>query len=236
MKIEFLGHCAVLFTSDKGKRILVDPYITNNVAAKINTEDITDIDALLITHAAFDHLGDSVDIAKRTKCQVFTEPATGRYLKTQGIPDEKISLMIWNMARTFEGVHIRAVEARHWSMIDLGYCLHTGMPLGFILHMENGTGVYFGGDTSVFGDMKLFGELYPVKIGFFGIDGAPGHAFAMDGGDAAVAAKLFGVEVAIPMHYAPGSAQLDSFAQAMKKHAPSVRIEAMSAGDILEFE
>jgi L-ascorbate metabolism protein UlaG (beta-lactamase superfamily) len=112
----------------------------------------------------------------------------------------------------------------------------TGMPLGFVIQMENAkSSVYFAGDTCVYGDMKLYSEMYPCKIGMFGIDSVPGHAFAMNGSDAAMAAKLYNVETAIPMHYVPGSSQVELFKSELKKIAPGIIPMPMAAGDILEF-
>lgn len=107
----------------------------------------------------------------------------------------------------------------------------SGIPMSFILKMENGTGIYFSGDTSIFSDLKLFGKLYPVQIGIFGMDGMPGLPMEMSGAEAALAAQWLGVEVAIPMHYPFGSTQPEEFKQALCLSSPRTKVVWLKPGE-----
>ena len=117
--------------------------------------------------------------------------------------------MIWGTNLMEQGVQIRSVEAKHINHFTYDGMKVTGVPMSFIIRLENGVGIYFSGDTAIFSDMKLFGELYPVHIGFFCVSGLPGYAYEMDGREAGMAAGFFGVDVAVPVHYPPGSGEVE---------------------------
>jgi L-ascorbate metabolism protein UlaG (beta-lactamase superfamily) len=222
----------------EGEEITPRPYITGNKATTAKQEDFNGIDAILVTHGSHDHIGDALEIGFRNKCVIFTELGVAKYLRYKKYPKELIKSMIWGSTRNFDGIQIRAVYAMHQSVLDMGSYEYTGTPLGFVIRMENGTGIYFAGDTALYGDLKLYGEIYPAKIGFFGTGNEAGvPVWGMGGEDAALAAKFYGVEVAIPMHCTPGAQEeMDIFRERIAEIAPNIKVNVMKSGDVLEFE
>ena len=98
---------------------------------------------------------------------------------------------------TAKGLRITMTDARHSSSFDENGIVYLGEAAGFIVKLENGQTIYFAGDTSLFGDMKLIGELYKPDIAFLPI----GDRFTMGPDTAAIAAKWLGVKQVVPMHY-----------------------------------
>jgi L-ascorbate metabolism protein UlaG (beta-lactamase superfamily) len=231
--IKYLGHSSILIESVEGKKILIDPYLSENIFACIKPEDIGDIDAILVSHGAFDHLGDAFDIARMTGAVLYSDIAVVNYAIFSGVKKEKTKVMIWGTMIEHGNIAIRAVEAKHISHFSYNNTNVSGAPLSFIIRLEDGTGIYFSGDTSIFSDMKLFGELYPVKIGFFGISGLPGYAYEMDGQEGALAASFFNVEIAVPIHYPPGSEEPEIFRKELLRLNPKAVTRILKPGDII---
>ena len=98
---------------------------------------------------------------------------------------------------TSKGLRITMTDARHSSSFDEGGIVYLGEPAGFVVQLENGQKIYYAGDTSLFGDMKLIGELYKPDIAFLPI----GDRFTMGPDTAAMAARWLGVKQVVPMHY-----------------------------------
>jgi L-ascorbate metabolism protein UlaG (beta-lactamase superfamily) len=96
-----------------------------------------------------------------------------------------------------KGLRITMTDARHSSSVDDNGIVYLGEPGGFIVKLENGQTIYFAGDTSLFGDMKMIGELYKPDIAFLPI----GDRFTMGPDTAAIAAKWLGVKQVVPMHH-----------------------------------
>jgi L-ascorbate metabolism protein UlaG (beta-lactamase superfamily) len=96
------------------------------------------------------------------------------------------------------GLRITMTDARHSSgYFDNGQMVYMGEPAGYVVRLEDGMSIYFAGDTCLFGDMRLIGELYAPAIAFLPI----GDRFTMDPGQAAKAAELLGVKQIVPMHW-----------------------------------
>ncbi len=229
--IKYLGHSSILIESVEGKKILIDPYLSENKSACVKPEELKDIDAILVSHGAFDHLGDAFDIARRTGAILYSDIAVVNYAIFSGVKRETTRVMIWGTMIKQDNIEIRAVEAKHISHFSYDNMKVSGVPLSFIIRLEDGTGIYFSGDTSIFSDMKLFGELYPVKIGFFGISGLPGYAYEMDGREGALAASFFNVETAVPIHYPPGSEEPEAFRKELFRLNPKAVTRILKPGE-----
>ena len=231
--IKYLGHSSILIESVEGKKILVDPYLSENKSACVKPEALKDIDAILVSHGAFDHLGDAFDIARRTGAILYSDIAVVNYAIFSGVKKEKTRVMIWGTMIKQGNIEIRSLEAKHISHFTYNNMTVSGAPMSFVIRLEDGTGIYFSGDTSIFSDMKLFGELYPVKIGFFGVSGLPGYAYEMDGREGALAASFFNVETAVPIHYPPGSEEPETFRKELLRLNPKATTRILKPGEIL---
>lgn len=229
--IQNLGHSCFLVESLRGTRVLFDPFLTGNLFATAKAAELTDIHLIAVSHGAFDHLGDAVFIAKSTGARLFCGPEVALHAFDEGLEKEQVCQMVWGTKAVYRGLEIRSVEARHISLFKSKNQFISGIPMSFILRMEDGTGIYFSGDTSIFSDLKLFGQLYPVKIGLFGMGGLPGYPMEMSGYEASLAAQWLGVEVAIPMHHPPDSPDPVEFRDTLSSAGPSVRVVLLKPGE-----
>lgn len=225
MKIQWLGHSAFLL---HGKdKVLVDPFLTGNPKAAAKVDDV-DCDIICVTHGHFDHLGDAVAIARRTGAEVACIVEMSLYL-------EKCSVKAtgFNLGGTVEikDTRISMVPAFHSSSIGApGLEFSAAMPTGMVV--DSGKVVYHAGDTAVFGDMKLVGEMYKPDVALLPIGGF----YTMDPAGAALAAKLIGPKMVIPMHYGtwpPIEQDPKEFERLVKKQA-KCKVRIMSPGEVLE--
>ncbi len=183
MKIRYLGHAA--FQILGSKNILIDPFLTGNPLA---AEPVGTPDLILITHAHGDHLGDAVEISRQTGA-----PIVCMYDLAQKLQGVKTYGMNYGPA-TIEGVELVMVPAWHSSSINGE---EIGNPAGFVIKLDGKT-IYHAGDTFVFGDMALIGELYgPIDVALLPIGGY----FTMGPKEAAKAVELLKPKIAVPMHY-----------------------------------
>lgn len=187
--VRFLGHAA--FEIKGSKRILIDPFLTGNPRAAAKPEDFDKVDLVLITHAHGDHLGDAVEIAKRTGAKIVAMYDISTYLIES---NEGITTVGMNYGPTeIDGVKIVQVPAWHSSSDGK---TNIGNPCGYIVGID-GVKIYHAGDTYVFKDMELFAELYEIDVALLPIGG---H-FTMGPKEAAKAVELLKPKYVIPMHY-----------------------------------
>jgi L-ascorbate metabolism protein UlaG (beta-lactamase superfamily) len=193
MKLTFIGHAA--FALDNGnpaEQLLVDPFITGNPAAKHAAADFSPA-TILLTHAHNDHLGDTVEIAKRTGATVITMVEIADWLEEQ---DVSVSAGNFGGTHAFPGGSAKFVPAWHsssYTRSDGG--IELGNASGFVVRYGGQT-IYFAGDTCLFGDMRLIGET--------GLDLAVipiGDHFTMGPEDAARAVDFLNPKTVIPCHY-----------------------------------
>ncbi len=187
MKIKYLGHAAFLLKGSK--KILIDPFLKNNPKAVYNEEELKDVDIILVTHAHSDHLGDAVEISKKSGAKIVCIFELAQYLSGYGV--ETVGMNFG--PAEIDGLKIVMVPALHSSSYENR---NIGSPAGFIIELD-GVTVYHAGDTAVFYDMRLYGELYPIDVALLPIGG---H-FTMDVNQANKAIELLKPKYVIPMHY-----------------------------------
>jgi len=222
--ITWLGHAAFQLSSG-GKTVLIDPWITGNPASPVSVEDITKADVILVTHDHFDHVGDTIAIAKNTGATVVAVYETAGKLAADGLPPENI--LFGGFGRNIGGaVDIDGITHVMTAAI---HSSATGAPVGYIITFPGGATVYHAGDTGIFMDMQLYGRLYPIDVALLPIGGG----FTMDALQAAESLRLLRPATAIPMHFGtfPMLAQnADEFVTAAKKTAPEVEVIVLEPG------
>lgn len=188
MKIKWLGHsCFIIEGND---RIIIDPYITGNPKCPEKLDNI-DVDIVAVTHAHGDHLGDALKIAKNAKMVAIYEII--EYASEYGIQGEAINI---GGGIKIGGTEIIMVPAFHSSgFTHANFKFGGAMPAGFII--KSGKTIYHAGDTCLFSDMKLIGELYKPDVALLPIGGR----YTMDARQAAIAAEWIKAKITIPMHY-----------------------------------
>ncbi|GIV09159.1 MAG: UPF0173 metal-dependent hydrolase [Fimbriimonadales bacterium] len=195
-QIQWLGHSTFLITSPYGKRILIDPWVQGNPACPNSAKQLPGVDMMLITHGHSDHCADAVAIAQAYQPTVACIYEMYLYLTRRGIT--KVQPMNKGGSATIDGITITMVNAFHSSGLEDGeQVLYVGEPAGYVVRLENGFTLYHAGDTCVFGDMKIIGELYQPDLAMLPI----GDLFTMGPREAAYAIELLGVKRVIPMHW-----------------------------------
>jgi L-ascorbate metabolism protein UlaG (beta-lactamase superfamily) len=196
LSFTWLGHATFRMTSPGGKRLLFDPWITTNPSTPESAKKIGAIDVMLLTHGHDDHTGDAIRVARETGAQVVAPYELSVWLQQKGL--QKVTGM--NPGGTLQalGLSITMVPAVHSSsIVEDGNIVYLGVATGYIVRFENGMVVYFAGDTSLFGDMRLIGEMYKPQIAFLPI----GDLYTMGPEEAAKGCELLGVKQVVPMHY-----------------------------------
>ena len=208
-QLTWYGQAAFRLVTPSGKVILIDPWITNplNPNGKQDLADLKKVDLILISHGHSDHVGDAVEIAKRTKAKLVTSfDQAQAYTRYLGFPSEQVGVdSAGNVGGTlvfFDGeVKITLVNAIHGSTLtakekggDMPY--PAGNPIGFVIAVRSGPTIYHTGDTDEFTDMQL---LRPMKITL--MLACIGDHFTMGPERAADAVSLVQPEKVAPMHY-----------------------------------
>jgi len=226
MKVTWLGHSA--FMIEGNDRVLVDPYFTGNPKAAV-TADRVACDIICVTHGHGDHLGDTVEIARRNGATVAAILEMSNFLERTGV--KSVGFNLGGTAR-IRNTSITMVPAFHSSSIGApGLEFSAAMPVGLVI--DSGKVVYHAGDTCVFGDMKLIGDMYRPEVAMLPIGGF----FTMDPRQAALATKLIRPKKVIPMHYGtwpPIEADPNEFAKLVKKASPKTKTVILTPGESME--
>ncbi|MBS1271845.1 MAG: hypothetical protein MAGBODY4_00977 [Candidatus Marinimicrobia bacterium] len=197
-EVTWLGHASFQIKSPGGKTVLIDPWLNENPSAPFEEDSIEEADVIALTHGHFDHLGDTVPIAKRTGAKVISIFEIAQYLGSQGLGEEQAIGMNIGGTVEAEGIKFTMVRAIHSSGImgDSGI-VDGGDPAGFIIEFENGYTMYHTGDTDFFGDMQFIGEFHKPNLMLACI----GDHFTMGPKTAARAVETIKPQHVIPMHY-----------------------------------
>lgn len=189
--ITWYGHSAFKITTG-GVSFVVDPFLNGNPTCPVSWQDIGKVDAVLLTHDHGDHVGQTVEICQHSGAALCTVVGTAERLVEAGVPAGQVCNGIGlNMGGsiTLLGARITMVPAFHTS--------ESGAPAGFIVTMPDGFTWYHAGDTCMYGDMAMWGNLYPLDAALLPI----GDVFTMGPEQAAVACTLLRPNYVIPMHW-----------------------------------
>ena len=200
MTLTWYGHACVEIRTPGGKVILIDPWFGNPRSPR-TADSVDRCDIMLVTHGHGDHMGEAVAIASRLRpaWPCIHEMSLWLARRLAGGGEAVIGM---NKGGTVEldGVKVTMTGADHsagdWNAAG-EVPLYLGEPAGFVVELENGFSVYHAGDTNVFGDMRLIGELYHPDVALLPIGG---H-YTMGPAEAALAVELLGVHHIIPIHY-----------------------------------
>lgn len=195
-KLTWLGHAAFRITTATDKVVIVDPWVQSNPMCPPELKSFERVDTLLISHGHFDHIADAVELAKKHAPQIVAIYETCVWLQSKGVTNT--SPMNKGGTQKVGELEITMVHAIHSCGIQDGdKIIYGGEASGYVVRLPGGLTVYHAGDTAVFGDMKLIGDLYKPHVALLPI----GDHFTMGPREAALAIRLLGVRHVIPMHF-----------------------------------
>jgi L-ascorbate metabolism protein UlaG (beta-lactamase superfamily) len=196
-RVQWLGHSTYIWTTSEGRRLMLDPFLTNNPSCPAELKSPEPVDAILVTHGHLDHMVDLAAFVGDSDTPVFTSLEVGGWLMDQGVT----AVTQMGIGGTVEAAGVRAtmVTATHSSGLGSfdGQMFEGGAAAGFMLQFPDGLVAYHAGDTDVFGDMALLAEIHRPDVAVLPIGG---H-FTMDPPRAAHAVRLLGVKRVICSHF-----------------------------------
>jgi L-ascorbate metabolism protein UlaG (beta-lactamase superfamily) len=188
LKITYHGHSAVELSSGSNN-IIIDPFITHNPHAKIKVADVK-VTHIVLTHAHDDHFGDTMEISKNNSAQVIAVHELAEYLGAKSINAHGLGI---GGRANFPFGWIKTTIAHHSSSYGGQYM---GDPAGMLINIDGKT-IYHAGDTGLFLDMKLIGEMNSIDLAFLPI----GDNYTMGVDDAVKAAEFLNCGTVVPIHY-----------------------------------
>jgi len=236
--LRYFGVSAFEITNHRGVKLIVDPFISKNPICPVKLEEVSKADLIIVTHGAADHMGDAVELQKRTGAKLVCGPDVRVHAERNGIPRESVVSMLWGDRVEVLGIGLKCVECRHISFFQSGDAYLGGIPLSFVISPDPGVRIYNVGDSALFSDMKLIGQLHRPNLALMPIGGAPsitGGLGHLQPFEAALATQWVSPEVVIPVHYAPDSNDIESFREYLRLLAPTVTLRALKPGEIYDF-
>lgn len=193
MKVSFHGHSIVKIETN-GKTILFDPFISGNSLTDLKVEKVKP-DVIILTHGHNDHLGDTIELAKKNDALVVGIAEIATYMGWQGIRAHGMNI---GGSFEFDFGKVTLTPAFHstgYATVD-EQIIYLGLPAGILFSAEGKT-VYHVGDTALYSDMKLIGDKHDIDLAFIPI----GDNFTMSPEDAVIAAKWLKPKIVVPIHY-----------------------------------
>lgn len=226
LNISYHGHSVIKIKTNT-HTILIDPFISGNGQTDLKASEES-VDVILLTHGHNDHVGDTIDLAKRNDALVIATFELATYIGSQGV---NVHAMGIGGAFDFDFGKVKYTQAFHSSSFTTteGKTIYAGMPAGILLTV-GGITIYHAGDTALFGDMKLIGERNNIDVAFLPI----GDNFTMGPEDAAYAVQLLHPRIVVPVHFNTFPA-IKQDPNKFKDLVETADVQILNAGDFVQL-
>ncbi len=250
MRVQYLTWSGFRVTIDNGLVVVFDPYLSGAPEggappSPVQVDDFGRVDFVVVTHSTEDHFGAAVELVDRYGCKLVGNKDVAIIAAEHGCPAKNITRMSAGGWFTYEGLWLKGIQAHHISMRKgANGSWISGPPLSYFMRDASGTTLFHGGDTSLHGDMGLYGELYPPDVCMLTIGKLtnvmkPSKGFIKGGvlppNEAGVACRLLGARNAIPMHYVPETGLGEEFCEEVRQRSPQTTPIIMKPGEEREF-
>lgn len=229
-KITWLGHASFRIDTADGKVVLIDPWISGPTCPD-SAKQFERVDLILVTHGHGDHFSDVVGLARRYPAKVVAIYETGLWLESKHI--DNVQGMGKGGTQKVGDIAVTMVHAIHSnSIVDDGKIIYAGEPAGFVVKLPGNLSIYHAGDTALFSDMRMIGEMYGPSLALLPI----GDHYTMGPREAAQAIRLLGVRHVVPMHYGtfPVLTGTPDMLKAETGDIAGLRIHALKPGESLD--
>jgi L-ascorbate metabolism protein UlaG (beta-lactamase superfamily) len=229
VELTWLGHASFRVDTPGGKRLYVDPWLSNPKCPDGEKEPER-VDVIALTHGHGDHVGETVDLGKQFSPKLVAIIELASWLEGQGYPNG--GELGFNKGGTIEvdGIRFSMTHAIHSSaMYGDGPPIYLGEPAGYVIEFENGTKIYFAGDTAAFTDMQIIGKYLEPDVAVLPI----GDHYTMGPRQAAVALELLGTKRCVPCHYGTFPL-LAGTPDELRQLAPGVEVLSPEPGETIE--
>ncbi len=223
-QVRFLGHSCVSIT-DGAHKLIIDPFLNDNPQSPIKADEI-DVNYILVTHGHGDHIGDTFSIGKRCNATVIANFELANLCAKEGL---EIHPMHIGGAHDFDFGRVKLTIAHHGGGYGEDASVYTGPPTGMLVTIGGKT-IYHPGDTGLFYDMKLIGEMNNIDLAFLPI----GDNFTMGIDDAVKAVEFLKPKKVVPFHYKTWEI-IDSEPEEFKSKVKGAEVVILKPGDSLDI-
>ena len=237
IELRYFGISFFQIRLENGRIILIDPCITLNPFCPVGIDEVKYPDAVLVTHSARDHIGDTIPIMEGGEGKLVCPRNVKTYVTKKGLTTADIQVVVAGAEREVAGIKVKAFETRHGGYIECDGQYLSDVSLAYMLYLRPDLKILHMGDTALYSDLKMIGEIYQPNIVLAPIGLFRGFFVELNPYEASLAISWLKPKIVIPMHYDLESEadSPDQFISHVKDNAPSTKVIVLRPGQKLEL-